>query len=86
MNNENVIRSVAVKIIDEIIDELPKLKITVEALDPVTQSGLEFFAGRAGQTIEEFCLDAVLQRLESDECDIREDDSHFASIRREIAA
>jgi hypothetical protein len=36
-----------------------KLKITVEALDPVTQSGLEFFAGRAGQTIEEYCCEAI---------------------------
>jgi hypothetical protein len=36
-----------------------KLKIAVEALGPVSQSGLEFFAGKAGQTIEEYCLDAV---------------------------
>ena len=55
-----------------------KLKITVEALDPVSQSGLEFFAGRAGQTIEEYCLDAVLARLECDECDTREDHTHFS--------
>ncbi len=32
---------------------------------PVTQSGLEFFTGRAGGTIEEYCLDAVLAKLES---------------------
>jgi hypothetical protein len=59
-----------------------KLKITVEALDPVSQSGLEFFAGRAGQTIEEYCLDAVLARLECDECDTREDHTHFSPCQK----
>jgi hypothetical protein len=62
------------------------LKITVEALDPVTQSGLEFFAGRAGKTIEEYCMDAVLAILECDECDMREEDSHFSRTRNEVAA
>jgi hypothetical protein len=72
LNNENeVISSVSVKIIDE-------LKVR----DPVTKSGLEFFAGRAGQTIEEYAMDAILQRLECDECD-REDHGHFGRIRSE---
>jgi hypothetical protein len=31
-------------------------------------------------------MDAILQRLECDECDMLEDYSHFGSIRREIAA
>ena len=76
MNNENEnISSVAVKIVDELKDR-----------DPVTKSGLEFFAGRAGQTIEEYCRDAVLQRLECDECDMLDDYSHFGSMRSKIAA
>jgi hypothetical protein len=69
LNNE--IRSVAVKIVDQL-----------KARDPVTKSGLEFFAGRAGQTIEEYAMDAILQRLECDECD-REDYGHFGGIRIE---
>ena len=68
MNNENeIIRSVAVKIIDEL-----------KARGPVTQSGLEFFAGRAGQTIDQYAMDALLQRLKCNECDTREDDTHFS--------
>jgi hypothetical protein len=50
MNNESaIIKSVAVKIIDEL-----------KARDPVTKSDPEFFAGRAGQTIEEYAMDAIL--------------------------
>lgn len=56
-----------------------KLKITVEALDPVSKSGLEFFAGRDGKTIEQYAMDALLQRLKCDECDTREDDTHFST-------
>ena len=75
LNNENeVISSVAVKFVDEL-----------RARDPVTKSGLEFFAGRAGQTIEEYAMDAILQRLECDECD-REDYGHFGRMRSETAA
>ena len=72
LSNENgTIRSVAVKLVDEL-----------KARDPVTKSGLEFFAGRAGQTVEEYAMDAILQRLECDECD-REDYGHFGGIRIE---
>jgi hypothetical protein len=75
LSNENgTIRSVAVKLVDEL-----------KARDPVTKSGLEFFAGRAGQTVEEYAMDAILQRLECDECDMREEDSHFGGIQREEA-
>ncbi len=66
-------------------NNLMRLKITVEALDPITKSGLEFFAGRAGRTIEEYCLDAVLAKLECDECD-REDRGHFGRIQSEVTA
>jgi hypothetical protein len=54
LNNE--IRSVAVKLVDQL-----------KARDPITKSGLEFFAGRSGQTIEQYAMDAILQRLECDE-------------------
>lgn len=57
----------------------------LRARDPVTKSGLEFFAGRAGQTVEEYAIDAILQRLECDECD-RDDHGHFGRMRSEIAA
>jgi hypothetical protein len=76
MNNllNNEISLVAVKIVDELKDR-----------DPVTKSGLEFFAGRNGQTIEEYAMDAILQRLECDECDMRDDYSHFGRMRSEVA-
>jgi hypothetical protein len=75
MNNRlnNEIRSVAVKIVDQL-----------KSRDPVTKSGIEFFAGRAGQTVEEYAMDAILQRLECDECD-REDYGHFGRMRSEAA-
>jgi hypothetical protein len=71
LNNE--IRSVALTIIDQL-----------KARDPLTKSGLEFFAGRAGQTVEEYAMDAILQRLECDEYD-REDYGHFGRIRSKAA-
>jgi hypothetical protein len=75
MNNENeIIRSLASKAINEL-----------QARDPVTKSGIEFLAGRAGQTIEEYAMDALLQRLASDEIDEIEKYSHFGRLRREVA-
>lgn len=52
----------------------------------MTKPGLEFFAGRAGQTVEEYCLNAILDRLTNDECDMLEKHSYFGRIRSEIAA
>jgi hypothetical protein len=40
-----------------VIESRNPLKITF-VFDPVSQSGLEFFAGRAGQRVEEYCRDA----------------------------
>jgi hypothetical protein len=33
----------------------------------------------ARQTIEEYCTEAILFRLKSDEIDVAEDDAHFGS-------
>jgi hypothetical protein len=44
-----------------------KFKITVETCDPILSAGLKFYARRSGQTIEEYCVSAIMAALEGDE-------------------
>jgi hypothetical protein len=58
-----------------------KIKITVEVLDSVLKAAFDFYCGRNNQSIEAYCLDAIMCSLEGDEAMSQ---NYFETLRSEL--